>query len=191
MNFFLLLPLFFSPSLSFNSHFLLFFSSLLFSPSFSSRQQEFAEYDVVVLLGAGIGVTPMASVLRSLPHELAHARCPNCSCVNEALVSERIRQSRVYFHWILPDNEGMQWFSDVLYGISGADTLGMFDLNLHFTRVGGKRTEGEEANDVAAAIAAAAAASASADPTANMNGVAIHSGRPDFDRILVSLLYIS
>lgn len=131
----------------------------------------------------------MASVLRSLHHELAHARCPNCSCVNEALVSERIRQSRVYFHWILPDNEGMQWFSDVLYGISGADTLGMFDLNLHFTRVGGKRTEGEEANDVAAAIAAAAAASASADPTANMNGVAIHSGRPDFDRILVSLLY--
>ena len=130
----------------------------------------------------------MASVLRSLAHELAHARCPNCACVNEALVSERIRQSRVFFHWILPDNEGVQWFSDVLYGIAAADTLGIFDLNLHFTRVdggsrgekrngGATREEREAANN-----AAATAAEASGN---KKSGVAIHNGRPDFDLILV------
>ena len=129
----------------------------------------------------------MASVLRSLAHELAHARCPSCARVNEALVSERIRQSRVYFHWVLPDSEGVQWFSDVLYGISAADTLGMFDLNLHFTRVdgggGGEKSAGAGREAAAAAAAAVAAA--------NKSGVAIHSGRPDFDRILVRGFFFS
>ena len=145
-------------------------------------EQEFADYDVVVLLGAGIGVTPMASVLRSLAHELAHARCPSCARVNEALVSERIRQSRVYFHWILPNNEGVQWFADVLFGISAADTLGMFDLNLHFTRVDGGKGKGDERSGGGGRGGAAANGS-------NKGGVAIHSGRPDFDRILVSFAF--
>ena len=115
----------------------------------------------------------MASVLRSLAHELSHARCAFCDRVNEALVSERIRQSKVYFNWILPDNEGVQWFSDVLYGIAGTDTLGMFDLNLHFTRVdGGEKSAAREAN--------------AATDTGTKSGVSIHNGRPDFDLILVS-----
>ena len=154
-------------------------SPRLFFPSPPSIQhlfqhrQEFADYDVIVLLGAGIGVTPMASVLRSLAHELSHARCAFCDRVNEALVSERIRQSKVYFNWILPDNEGVQWFSDVLYGIAGTDTLGMFDLNLHFTRVdGGEKSAAREAN--------------AATDTGTKSGVSIHNGRPDFDLILVS-----
>ena len=124
----------------------------------------------------------MASVLRSLAHELAHARCPSCARVNEALVSERIRQSRVYFHWILPNNEGVQWFADVLFGISAADTLGMFDLNLHFTRVDGGKGKGDERSGGGGRGGAAANGS-------NKGGVAIHSGRPDFDRILVSFAF--
>ena len=127
----------------------------------------------------------MASVLRSLAHELAHARCPNCSCVNEALVSERIRQSRVYFHWVLPYGEGVQWFSDVLFGISGADSLGLFDLNLHFTRVDGKKENGGESGRAGeSGNGSGSGAHPTTSGSTTSGGVAIHSGRPDFDRIL-------
>ena len=181
------LSLFFLPQLSFLPSNLLLFFPFSLPPSLPSippitlgtTRQEFADYDVIVLLGAGIGVTPMASVLRSLAHELAHARCPNCSRVNELLVSERIRHSRVYFHWILPYNEDVKWFSDVLYGIAGADTLGMFDLNLHFTRVDGGSSGGGERKS------GAWEANGAATDTNNRSGVAIHKGRPDFHRILV------
>jgi len=118
----------------------------------------------------------MASVLRSLAHELAYARCTNCSCLNEELVSERIRQSRVYFHWILPDDGGMQWFSEVLHGIARADSIGIFDLNLHFTRSG----KGGGANG--------ASSSSDVESDNSKGGVKIHKQRPDFKRILVSFL---
>lgn len=48
------------------------------------------------LIGAGIGITPMASVLRSLLHALYDSRCARCGEVNQKLCP--IHQTKVYFH---------------------------------------------------------------------------------------------
>lgn len=49
-----------------------------------------------MLIGTGIGITPMASVLRSLMHDLYDARCETCGTLNRRLC--RMRQNKV--RWV-------------------------------------------------------------------------------------------
>ncbi|EDO38325.1 predicted protein [Nematostella vectensis] len=58
-------------------------------------------YEVVMCIGAGIGVTPFASILKSIWYR--H---------NQDL--ENLRVKKVYFYWICRDTFAFEWFSDLL-----------------------------------------------------------------------------
>ena len=164
--------------------------------------QDFTDFDAVVLLGAGIGVTPMVSVLRALLHELNHARCPHCAHVNAAMLGEHTRVRRVAFTWLLPEVDGLAWFGRALGEIAAADGLGLMDLRIHLTR-SGPATVGEEAGEGGGQPAAPAAAGddgvgagAGGGDRAGRStfggrlaalraaGVRVHAGRPDFGAII-------
>jgi NAD(P)H-flavin reductase len=60
--------------------------------------QGYSNYPIVVLIAAGIGVTPMISILREL------------------LVKPG-KMKRVFFYWTVRDRESLQWFSALLQDI--------------------------------------------------------------------------
>ncbi len=71
-----------------------------------------------VLIGAGIGVTPFASVLESLfgpGHEA------------------RPRPDKVYFYWLCRDGAAFGWFTDMLARLEQADSSGLVDVRIHLT----------------------------------------------------------
>ncbi len=49
------------------------------------------DYDVLVLIAGGIGVTPMVSILRHLVHQLGAHRCAHCNKVRHLLLLSRVR----------------------------------------------------------------------------------------------------
>lgn len=77
--------------------------------------------EVAVLVGAGIGVTPFASVLASL---LARSQ-------GEGAGLGTVK--RVYFVWVARDQFAFEWFADLLRGIEEKDTRGLFDLRMWIT----------------------------------------------------------
>lgn len=73
---------------------------------FGTCSEDVYHFDVSVLVGAGIGVTPFASILQSLyfrlcnPSQYAHSKT-----------------KKVYFYWICPGFDAWSWFASLLMDI--------------------------------------------------------------------------
>ena len=77
-----------------------------------ASSQGFSDYSVVVLVGAGIGVTPMVSVLKQL-------------------LAARGKTRRCYFYWTVRDRNSFLWFTDLIDEIVETDKRNVIQLR-HF-----------------------------------------------------------
>ncbi|CAH3162192.1 unnamed protein product [Pocillopora meandrina] len=68
---------------------------------FGTATTDVFKYPVVMCIGAGIGVTPFASILKSIWYQY------NQNNVNPVV-------KKVYFFWICPDTNAFEWFTDLL-----------------------------------------------------------------------------
>jgi NADPH oxidase 5 len=78
------------------------------------------ESQYAVLIGAGIGVTPFASILKSILYRNQHH-------------SSNINLKKVHFYWLNREQKAFEWFVELLSQIEIEDTNKLFDLNLYLT----------------------------------------------------------
>ena len=72
-----------------------------------------------MFIGAGIGVTPFASVLESLVRRADGPHAP--------------KLQKVHFFWLNRDQYSFEWFSDVLQSVEQADHAQLLDLHICMT----------------------------------------------------------
>ncbi|KAG1838459.1 hypothetical protein DFJ58DRAFT_121539 [Suillus subalutaceus] len=77
---------------------------------FGSASEEFLNYETVYLVGAGIGVTPFASIPKSIWYRMDN--------LNN---SKPTRLSKVYFTWVIRDFGSAEWFHSLLQAIEEQD----------------------------------------------------------------------
>ena len=73
--------------------------------------------DHAVLVGAGIGVTPFASILQSIMNRYIASRitCPACDhSWTECIPTDVMRLKKVDFVWINRDQRAFEWFASLL-----------------------------------------------------------------------------
>ena len=75
---------------------------------FGSASEDVFKFETAVLVGAGIGVTPFASILKSIWYRMNEPR-------------ERTRLRKVYFFWICRDFGSLEWFRSLLLAIEAQD----------------------------------------------------------------------
>lgn len=68
---------------------------------FGTSSADVMKYDVIMCIGAGIGVTPFASILKSVWYQ--H---------NRGVVDLKVK--KVFFFWICRDTNAFEWFTDFL-----------------------------------------------------------------------------
>lgn len=68
---------------------------------FGTASEDVFSYEVVMLVGAGIGVTPFASILKSVWYKY----CNN---------STTLKLKKIYFYWLCRDTHAFEWFADLL-----------------------------------------------------------------------------
>ncbi|TPX33298.1 hypothetical protein SmJEL517_g03736 [Synchytrium microbalum] len=131
---------------------------------YGSAAVDVFDYEVSVLVGAGIGVTPFASILKEIWYR-----------VHEPKADVRLR--KVYFIWTCRDKEAFEWFQDVLATLEEENLDGFLEIHSYLTG-GLKDYEAMNIilNDVGAKTDALTSLRA---PT--------HYGRPNFDKILKGL----
>ncbi|KAI0034788.1 NADPH oxidase [Vararia minispora EC-137] len=133
---------------------------------FGSASEDFLNYETVLLVGAGIGVTPFASILKSIWYRM-----------NNFNTSKPTRLSKVYFTWVIRDFGSAEWFHSLLHAIEEQDTQNRIEINIYLTA---KIKEDDMNNIIVQDVGAEKDAITSLRaPT--------HFGRPNWDRVFSSI----
>lgn len=71
---------------------------------FGAASEDAFDYEVSVLVGAGIGVTPFASILKNIAYRFQTGRDVG-------------KLKKVYFFWINRSKKEFEWFAEMLAGM--------------------------------------------------------------------------
>lgn len=75
---------------------------------FGSASEDVFKFETAILVGAGIGVTPFASILKSIWYRMNYPQ-------------KKTRLRKVYFFWVCRDFESFEWFRSLLLAIEAQD----------------------------------------------------------------------
>eukprot|EP00210_Caulerpa_lentillifera_P004633 g4419.t1 len=95
--------------------------TLLIAGPYGAPSQAYQDYRVVMCIGAGIGVTPFASILSNVLH-----------CIRS---SENQKMQKVYFHWVVRSRSEASWFASLLDEIANHDIRKILELTIHITNM--------------------------------------------------------
>lgn len=93
---------------------------LMIDGPFGSASEDVFKFEVAMLVGAGIGVTPFASILKSIWYR-----------VNYPKKSTKLR--KVYFFWICRDCASFEWFQSLLLAIEEQDISQFIEIHTYLT----------------------------------------------------------
>ncbi|EEP75682.1 NADPH oxidase [Uncinocarpus reesii 1704] len=87
---------------------------------FGSASEDVFKYEVAVLVGAGIGVTPFASILKSIWYRMNYPQT-------------KTRLRKVYFFWVCRDFGSFEWFQSLLLAIEAQDKANHIEIHTYLT----------------------------------------------------------
>ncbi|XP_077778873.1 NADPH oxidase 1 isoform X2 [Podarcis muralis] len=91
---------------------------------FGTASEDVFQYEVAMLVGAGIGVTPFASVLKSIWYKFQHG-------------DQGLQTKTIYFYWICRETGAFAWFRDLLASLEQemdeSGRAGMLSYHLYLT----------------------------------------------------------
>ncbi|XP_078544539.1 NADPH oxidase 1 [Lissotriton helveticus] len=68
---------------------------------FGTASEDVFQYEVSMLVGAGIGVTPFASILKSIWYKFQRS-------------DQSLKSKKIYFYWLCRETAAFAWFADLL-----------------------------------------------------------------------------
>lgn len=134
---------------------------------FGAASEDVFHEEVAVLIGAGIGVTPFASILK---HIWYRSQDENPS-------SPPLKLRKVYFFWICREPTAFEWFQSLLHAIEAQDNQNFIEICTFVTG----RLEKDQVENIY-----------TNDPGVDRDVVTglqapTHYGRPNWDRIFSSI----
>lgn len=89
---------------------------------FGGGNQDWYKFEVAVMIGAGIGITPYASILNDLVYGTSTNKFSGVAC------------RKVYFLWICPSHRNYEWFIEVLREVEEKDITNVLDIHIFITQ---------------------------------------------------------
>ncbi|XP_066525511.1 dual oxidase 1 [Hoplias malabaricus] len=91
---------------------------------FGEGHQEWKDFEVSVLVGGGIGVTPFASILKDL--------------VFKSSAKLRVQCKKVYFIWVTRTQRQFEWVSDIIREVEEVDDQDLVSVHIYITQLAEK-----------------------------------------------------
>ncbi|KAJ3009725.1 hypothetical protein HKX48_007779 [Thoreauomyces humboldtii] len=131
---------------------------------YGSASEDVFDYEAAILVGAGIGVTPFASILKTVWYRINNP-------------SGMVRLKKVYFFWVCRDKDAFEWFQDLLMTLEEENIDGFLEIHTYLT--GGLKIDEVKNIIVNDEEGVADAITGLRAPT--------HYGRPNWDRIFSNI----
>ncbi|KAJ4766103.1 respiratory burst oxidase-like protein [Rhynchospora pubera] len=120
------------------------FPRVLIDGPYGAPAQDYKQYEVVLLVGLGIGATPFISIIKDIinnigqldslsPDDLESAQ-HNMS-YNPNRSSSTFNTRRAYFYWVTREQGSFEWFRGVMNDVAEADKNGVIELHNYCTSV--------------------------------------------------------
>ncbi|XP_029431202.1 dual oxidase 1-like isoform X2 [Rhinatrema bivittatum] len=91
---------------------------------FGEGHQEWNKFEVSVLVGGGIGVTPFASILKDL--------------VFKSSVNSKIMCKKIYFIWVTRTQRQFEWLADIIREVEENDKNELVSVHIYITQLAEK-----------------------------------------------------
>ena len=113
---------------------------------YAASAQDYKKYEVVLLIGLGIGATPMVSILKDIINNLKSKeddeallleggleRSTSGHASNTSNIGFNTRKA--YYHWVTREQGSFDWFKDMMNEVAEIDKKGAIELHNYLTSV--------------------------------------------------------
>ncbi|XP_077227251.1 respiratory burst oxidase homolog A [Tasmannia lanceolata] len=122
------------------------FPKVLIDGPYGAPAQDYKKYEVVLLVGLGIGATPFISIvkdivnnIRAKEREEEELERGSCSVAVKGSSHNRkkgsFKTSRAYFYWVTREQGSFDWFKGVMNEVAMNDQKGVIELHNYCTSV--------------------------------------------------------
>jgi respiratory burst oxidase len=109
------------------------FPKLLIDGPYGAPAQDFRKYDVLLLIGLGIGATPLISIVKDVLNNIQQKQ-PGHGYTDED--DAPFMTKKVYFYWCTREEGSFEWFRGVMDEVAERDAAGdVVELHNHCTSV--------------------------------------------------------
>ncbi|XP_010475733.1 PREDICTED: respiratory burst oxidase homolog protein B [Camelina sativa] len=112
------------------------FPRLLIDGPYGAPAQDYRNYDVLLLVGLGIGATPLISIIRDVLNNIKNQKSIEQGTSNHNVpIKNYVATKRAYFYWVTREQGSLEWFSEVMNEVAEYDSEGMIELHNYCTSV--------------------------------------------------------
>ncbi|CAK8541622.1 unnamed protein product [Lathyrus sativus] len=118
------------------------YPKILIKGPYGAPAQNYRHYDVLLLVGLGIGATPMISILKDILNHMKMESPPQTLTEIDSFNSNRPGSDeekkcpeRAYFYWVTREQASFEWFKGVMDDIAEYDRDGVIEMHNYLTSV--------------------------------------------------------
>ncbi|KAL5712996.1 hypothetical protein ACHQM5_015115 [Ranunculus cassubicifolius] len=149
---------------------------------YGAPAQDYRDYKVLLLVGLGIGVTPLISIVKDVLNKIKQQNDLKGKKAQSGTNNSRNKPSvatRVYFYWVTRDEGSYEWFKDVFRDVTQNDKDEVIDLHNYCSSV---YEEGDARSALIAMVQSLQRAKSGVDVVSGTN-VQTHFARPNWHSV--------
>ncbi|CAN6548551.1 unnamed protein product [Malus baccata var. baccata] len=131
------------------------FPKILIDGPYGAPAQDYKKYDVVLLVGLGIGATPMVSIVKDIINNIKmksredddsesalesgratpNAPSHNNSSSGKNKSNKGFKTRKAYYYWVTREQGSFEWFKGILNEVADMDEKGVIEIHNYCTSV--------------------------------------------------------
>lgn len=111
------------------------FPKILIDGPYGAPAQDYKKYEVVLLVGLGIGATPMISIMKDIIGNIKMEEESIIVKSNNRLSASGFRTRKAYYYWVTREQGSFEWFRGILNEVAEIDEKGVIELHNYCTSV--------------------------------------------------------
>ncbi|KAK7258908.1 hypothetical protein RIF29_24497 [Crotalaria pallida] len=111
---------------------------VLIDGPYGAPAQDYKSYEIIILVGLGIGATPMISILKDVLNNIKHKKDIEEGVVESGFKNNKRKTfatNQAYFYWVTREQGSFEWFKSVMDEVAENDKDGVIELHNHCTSV--------------------------------------------------------
>lgn len=102
---------------------------------YGAPAQDYKEYEVLLLVGLGIGATPLISILKDVLNNIKQRQDIEEGMSSTGGKRKPFATRRAYFYWVTREQGSFEWFRGVMNEVAENDKDGVIELHNYCTSV--------------------------------------------------------
>ncbi|KAJ0045538.1 hypothetical protein Pint_05551 [Pistacia integerrima] len=111
------------------------FPKILIDGPYGAPAQDYKQYDVVLLVGLGIGATPMISIVKDIIKNMQSDYSSDIESGRSSNGKGSFKTQKAYFYWVTREQGSFEWFKGIMNEVAEMDERQVIELHNYCTSV--------------------------------------------------------